>query len=172
MGSSIPLPQGHGNHIRLTLFAAEMGPKRAIYEDWPDWHLATHTQDSRRALLEELRAEQVLESHCTRVYLSNEHLSSRLFTAKESRPPRRYNSPTSGRSKGCCVFASATRIISSAATLPPSRPAGSGRSNLRRGFYDRRYNYGGILSIWADVFGEENMIVRFTIEKSLLKAMS
>ena len=165
-GILYPATPGARNHLRLTLFAAD-GPKTRNLRRLAGLAPSEAYARFKASFAEELRAE-VLESHCTRVYLSNEHLSSRLFTAKEVGRLAAIIRPLADAVKVVVylrpqpeLFLSSYSTAIKAGRVRPLEPPS--------GIYDRRYNYGGILSIWADVFGEENMIVRIYDRKVLIE---
>jgi hypothetical protein len=164
-GILYPAVPGDRNHIRLTLFAAD-GPKTVNLRRLAGLASNASFTNFRAKFAEELRIE-IEESRCTRIYLSNEHLSSRLVSKKEIirladvvRPLGEIVKIVVYLRPQAELFLSSYSTAIKAGRLKPLEPPA--------GIYDRRYNYERTLSLWADVFGEENVLVRIYDRKTLV----
>ena len=165
-GILYPATAGERNHLRLTLFAADGAKTRNLRR------LAGLAPNEAYArfksnFAEELRAE-VQQSPCTRIFLSNEHLSSRLFNPNEISRVAALVRPLADAVKIVVylrpqpeLFLSSYSTAIKAGRIRPLEPPA--------GIHDRRYNYEKILSLWADVFGEENVIVKIYDRKTLVE---
>jgi len=164
-GIFYPRTPGERNHIKLTLFAAD-GPnvrdlRRRVRLFPEDAH-----ELFKAHFAEELRSE-IQANRCPRIYLSNEHLSSRLRNVQEVRRLAAIVRPLAESVKIVVYLRPQPELFLSTYSTsiktgrtkplePPKRPQ------------DPRYNYEKKLSFWADVFGEENVIVRIYDRNTLV----
>jgi hypothetical protein len=156
-GIFYPRTPGDRNHTKLTLFAAD-GPNvldlRRLGRLFPD----DAYQLFKAHFADELRSE-VLANKCPRIYLSNEHLSSRLRSVQEINRLAAIVRPLAETLKIVVYLRPQTELFLS--TFSTSIKAGRTKAlEPPKKNQHPRYNYERMLSLWADVFGEENVIVR------------
>ena len=156
-GIFYPKTPGERNHTKLTLFAAD-GPNaldlRRLARLFPD-----EAYESFKAnFADELRSE-IAANPCPRIYLSNEHLASRLRSTQEVSRLAAIIRPLADSVKIVVYLRPQPELFLS--TYSTSIKAGRTKA-LEAPKKDQhpRYNYEKMLSLWADVFGEENVIVR------------
>ncbi len=156
-GILYPRTAGEINQVKLTLYAAG-GPKTLNLR-----RLAGLVRDDaykrfKANFAEELRSE-IRASGCSRIHLSNEHLSSRLTSAQQVDRIAAIVCPLADivkivvylRPQAELFLSSYSTAIKAGRTtaLEPPRYA-----------ENPRYNYANKLSLWGDAFGDENVIVR------------
>jgi len=156
-GILYPRTAGEINQVKLTLYAAG-GPKTLNLR-----RLAGLVRDDaykkfKANFAEELRSE-VSASKCSRIYLSNEHLSSRLTSAQQVERIAAVVRPLADvvkivvylRPQSELYLSSYSTAIKAGRTtaLEPPRYA-----------ENPRYNYVNKLALWGDVFGDDNVVVR------------
>jgi hypothetical protein len=162
-GILYPKTPGRINHVRLALFARENTPnlrRRADLFSTDRYH------EFRSGFVRELR-DEIKESRCHTVYLSNEMLGIRI---RRPRDFRRLADAMRSLAEAVNVivylrpqhdlfvslYSTKLRTGSTEPLAPPTDPD------------HRRYNYETRLSGWADAFGEENIRVRIFDRKSFL----
>lgn len=164
-GIFYPRTPGERNHTKLTLFAAEAPNTldlRRLARLFPD----TAYEQFKARFAEELRSE-VAANPCPRVFLSNEHLSSRLKTVEEIARLAAILHPLARTVKIVVYLRPQPELFLS--TYSTSIKAGRTKA-LEPPKKDQhpRYNYENLLSLWAEVFGEENILVRIYDRKTLI----
>jgi len=164
-GILYPRTPGERNHVKLTVFAAD-GPNtlnlRRLAGLVPD----DKYKSFKAHFADELRSE-VLASQCTRIYLSNEHLSSRLISAQEVRRLATIVRPLADVVKIVVYLRPQPELFLSSY----STAIKAGRTKALeppKETQDHRYNYERKLSLWAEVFGEENVNVRIYDRNTLV----
>ncbi len=165
-GILYPATPGERNHIRLTLFATD-GEKTLNLRRLAGLASKDNYAIFKATFAEELRTE-VQKSGCPRVYLSNEHLSSRLFSRREIGRLADVIQPLADEVKVVVylrpqpeLFLSSYSTAIKAGSIKGIKPPTA--------TYDRRYNYERILSPWGDVFHKENVVVRVYDRKTLVE---
>jgi hypothetical protein len=164
-GILYPKAPGDTNHIGLTLYAAGASGSRDLARELGLRSLEDVTE-YQEALPDRIRKE-IVASGCGRMWLSNEHLSSRVRQPEHlarlaellhgladevkvviylRHQPEYYLSTYS-----MMIKAGSTKEV-----LPPQS---------EREYY---YNYDKMLNVWADVFGENSITVR-VFERANLK---
>ena len=156
VGLLYPRTPGDKNHIKLTLFAWDGGktnrlPLAAGVAD-PDAY-----RRFRSGFVEDLRAE-IESAACPTVILSNEHLSSRLkLPAQLNRLATALRSIARKITVVVYLRPQHELLVSSYSTKVKAGSIRQIRLPKNQAFY---YNYEWMLSLWADAFGERNLIVR------------
>jgi hypothetical protein len=156
-GIFYPKTPGERNHTKLTIFAADAPNAldlRRLARMFPD----TAYEDFKAQFAAELRAE-IAATACPRIFLSNEHLSSRLRRVEEVSRVAAIVRPLAEAVKIVIYLRPQPELFLS--TYSTSIKAGRTQP-LQAPKKDQhpRYNYEKLLSLWAEVFGEENVIVR------------
>ncbi len=164
-GIFYPKSPGERSHTKLAAFAADgpraLGLRRLIRLSGGDAyeHFKSHFGD-------ELRAE-IQANKCPRVFLSSEHLSSRLRTVQEVSRLATIVRPLADivkivvylRPQPELYLSTYSTWIKSGSTKPLEPP--------KMGQHPR-YNYEKLLLLWADVFGKDNIIVRIYDRNTLV----
>ena len=164
-GILYPRTPGEINHVKLTLYA-EGGPKTlnlrrlaGLVRDDAYRKFKTHFAD-------ELRSE-ILASQCTRIYLSNEHLSSRLINAQQVDRFAKFVRPLADIVKIVVYLRPQPELYLSSY----STAIKAGRKYALeppRQSQNQRYNYATKLFLWGDAFGDENVNVRIYDRNTLV----
>jgi hypothetical protein len=156
-GILYPKAPGDRNHTKLAIFAADQSNTLNLRR-----HARLFSEDAyesfKAQFAEELRSE-VAANPCPRVYLSNEHLSSRLKSLEEVRRLASILHPLAQSVKVVVYLRPQPELYLS--TYSTEIKAGRTKDlEAPKGDQHPRYNYEKLLSRWAGVFGEENVIVR------------
>jgi hypothetical protein len=156
-GIFYPKTPGERNHVRLTVFAGD-GPDtrnlRKLVGLVPD----NAYKNFKAHFADELRAE-IRDSECSRIFLSNEHLSSRLSSAQEVARLASILRPLADMVKVVVYLRPQSELFLS--SYSTAIKAGRIRAlEPPTDILDHRYNYEKKLSLWADAFDEANVIVR------------
>jgi len=164
-GIFYPKTPGDRNHIRLSIFAADpqnVVDLRRLARMYPN-----AVYENFRAQFAESLQSEILEDHCARVYLSNEHLSSRLKSVEEVRRLAAIIQPLADSVKVVVYLRRQPELFLS--TYSTSIKAGATKA-LQPPKKDQhpRYNYEKLLSLWAEVFGDRNVIVRIYDRNTLV----
>lgn len=159
-GIFYPETPGAKNHIKLTIFAAD-GANILNLRRLAELFSEPAYQQFKTTFPEALHSE-IAASPCPRVYLSNEHLSSRLTSVKEVSRLAAIIRPLAESVKVVVYLRRQPELFLS--SYSTSVKAGHIKEMEfprvgRRLRYDR-YDYEKLLSLWAEVFGEANVIVR------------
>jgi hypothetical protein len=157
LGLFYPVSPGKQNHVKLTLYALQ-NPDRAGLRNMAGLTTGDDVQEMRESLLDELRAE-IEAAGCSRVLLSNEHLSSRL---RHKRTVRRLVQGLRGISRDIRVLIylrpQYELILSAYSTAVKSgraRPIDFDRSAS-----EHYYNYDKMLAHWEEFVGIDKIMVR------------
>jgi hypothetical protein len=164
-GILYPKTPGDRNHTKLTIFAADKPNAldlRRLARLFPD-----AAYDEFMAQFPETLRSEIATEQCPQVFLSNEHLSSRLKGVAEIRRLAAIIQPLAESVKIVVYLRRQPELFLS--TYSTSIKAGRTRA-LEPPKKDQhpRYNYEKLLSLWADVFGEENVIVRIYDRNTLV----
>lgn len=165
-GVLYPLAPGRTNHTGLTLYAAGAIGNRDLMRE-AGLSSAEDVTAYQRALPVRL-SEEIASSGCPTVWLSNEHLSSRV---RQSDQLRRVADMLHHLGETVTVvvylrhqpefylssYSMNIKAGSSKETLPPQS---------ERDYY---YNYDMMLSVWAEAFGEKAIKVRVYERPALMK---
>jgi hypothetical protein len=164
-GILYPRTPGEINQVKLTLYAAG-GPKTLNLR-----RLAGLVRDDaykrfKARFADELKSE-ILASQCTRIYLSNEHLSSRLISAQQVDRLATIVRPLADMVKIVVYLRPQPELFLSSY----STAIKAGRTKALeppKDIQNHRYNYASKLSLWGDAFGDENVIVRIYDRNTLV----
>lgn len=164
-GIFYPKTPGARNHTRLTIFAADTPNAldlRRLARLFPEEVYERFKANFAAELQSEIAANP-----CPRIYLSNEHLSSRLKSIEEVRRLAAIIQPIADLVKVVVYLRPQPEMFLS--TYSTSIKAGRTKV-LEAPKKDQhpRYNYDKMLSNWAEVFGEGNMIVRIYDRRTLV----
>jgi len=156
-GIFYPKTPGERNHTKLTIFAADAANAldlRRLARLFPD----NAYEEFKANFAEALRAEIAADA-CPQIYLSNEHLSSRLKSVEEIRRLAAIIRPLAESVKIVVYLRRQAELFLS--TYSTSIKAGRTKA-LEAPKKDQhpRYNYEHLLVRWAEVFGDANLIVR------------
>ncbi len=163
-GIFYPKTPGERNHIKLAMFATAANSIDLRRRSNLSSNEAYQAFQARFG--EELRCE-IEANPCARVILSNEHLSSRLRNAEEVRRLAAIIRPLADCVKIVVYLRPQTELfLSSYSTSIKSGRTIALEPPKHRD--DPRYNYELTLSLWAKIFGDENIIVRVYDRRSLV----
>jgi hypothetical protein len=164
-GILYPRTPGEINQVKLTLYAAG-GPKTLNLR-----RLAGLVRDDaykkfKASFADELKSE-ILASGCTRIYLSNEHLSSRLTSAQQVDRVATISRPLADTVKIVVYLRPQPELYLS--SFSTAIKAGRTRTlEPPRNAQNPRYDYASKLALWGDAFGDENVIVRIYDRNTLV----
>lgn len=165
-GILFPKTPGERNHIKLTVCAAADGPNTLNLRKLAGLAQQDAYKQFKAQFADELKAE-VESSQCARVYLSNEHLSSRLINARQVGRVADLVRPLADIVKVVVYLRPQPELFLSSY----STAIKAGRTKALeppKETQDRRYNYERKLSLWADAFGEQNVVVRIYDRNTLV----
>lgn len=164
-GILYPESPGTTNHIGLTLFATGGVGSRDLMRD-AGLHSADEAALYQAALPARLRAE-ITASGCKKVWLSNEHLSSRVRHAQQLVPLADMLAELAEEVRVVIYLRHQPEYYLS--TYSMTIKAGSSNEILppqsEREYY---YNYEKMLNVWADAFGDSAITVR-VFERPMMK---
>jgi hypothetical protein len=156
-GIFYPRTPGERNHTRLTIFAADAANALDLRRLSRLFSEAAY-ESFKTNFAAELQSE-IATNPCARICLSNEHLSSRLKSVVEIRRLEAIVRPLATSVKVVVYLRPQPEMFLS--TYSTSIKAGRTKVlEAPKKDLHPRYNYDKMLSSWAEVFGEENVIVR------------
>jgi hypothetical protein len=164
-GILYPESPGHTNHTGLTLFATGGIGSHDLMRD-AGLHSAEEMARYQAALPGRLGAE-ITASRCAKVWLSNEHLSSRVRNAQQLVPLADMLGELADEVRVVIYLRHQPEYYLSTYSMM-IKAGGSKESLPPQSERDYYYNYDKMLNVWADAFGDSAITVR-VFERPMMK---